>query len=197
MDFYKLNINEITSDQRDFLRGTFPKRYWKAVNYRFDRDKDRCLGAYLLLEKAFPGFKEEDINFTELGKPYFKIGLRFNYSHSGDYVVLVTDNDEVGVDIEQIREKNFSVLKNCFSNREFAWIEEKNSLERFLTLWCKKESLLKLFGLGISVKLNEIDVLDLDSKKPSVFFEKEVYNKTFTLDNHIVSVSSFNKPDFI
>ena len=196
MYFYKLNINNLTTDQKEDIRSKFPKRYWKAVNYRFDRDKLRCIGAYVLLEQAFPNFKENDILYSEYGKPYFKLGLRFNYSHSGDYVVLVTDNDEVGIDVEQIREKDFKIMRRCFTEKEFAWIEEKNSTERFLKLWCKKESLLKLFGLGLAMRMNEIDVLNLNENKPTIIFDKEVYNKTFVENHHVISISSFNKPDF-
>lgn len=193
MDFYKLNIRNITEAQIDIIRNRFPKRYWKAMNFRLHDDFLRCIGAYILLRQAFPFIDEKKIGYTDMGKPYIEDALCFNYSHSGEYVVLVTDDKEIGIDIEKIGNRDYKMMQRAFSEEEFKYIEEEDSVNRFLELWTKKESVLKLFGLGINRNLNQINVLPLNESTPTAMLDENVYNKTFIEDGHIISISSFNK----
>lgn len=91
----------------------------------------------------------------------------------------------LGVDIEQIREKdNLRVARRCFTEREYAYVsgqkevvsqepadshgglaeklrfkpDDSLSAERFFYLWTMKESYLKLTGDGISVPLNSFEI---------------------------------------
>lgn len=82
-------------------------------------------------------------------KPYFKDypDIRFSISHSGNLVVLAMSETEVGIDIEEIKPRNFEAVVN----RHFSEDEKKEAadLEGFLRVWTRKEAYLKLTGEGL------------------------------------------------
>lgn len=137
---------------------------------------EKCLDRYLEISKMTKTGDGETVRAPN-DKPYFKDypDIRFSLSHSGDVIVLAMGKTEVGVDIEQVKPRDYlSIANRHFSAAEVAQI---NSLEDFLSLWTKKEAYLKLTGeglsglsnaevvkpleyLGQSVVLTPIDVID-------------------------------------
>ena len=97
-------------------------------------------------------FKNQNGKPSVSGYPEFF----FNLSHSGDYVVLAYGSEPVGIDIEQIREKNRQVAKRCFTQKEYEYACLDAS--HFFEIWTMKESYLKLTGQGISVPLDSFEV---------------------------------------
>lgn len=92
--------------------------------------------------------------YGERGKPYFRdIPLFFNLSHSGDYVVCVVSEHEVGVDIQKqkpVREQQIS--NRFFHEKEKEWLaglSEKERTAAFFRLWTRKEAYGKMTGKGI------------------------------------------------
>lgn len=114
------------------------------------------------------------------GKQYLKNkDLFFNISHKRDMLVIVLSNTEVGVDVEYIEGKyikNTSILKYFFTAKEKTLISNNIELKK---IWTQKESYIKLVG----GKLSDIIGLDLDTKQYN--------NKTYNIENYIVSVSWF------
>lgn len=118
---------------------------------RFE-DKVRCLAAGLLLRYLFKD-SAELICTNEYGKPYLPDSpIRFNLSHSGVFVVLAADGDELGVDIEQIKEHRRFVAERYYTENELRWLDSQSDTAlAFCTLWAGKESVLKATGLGFSL----------------------------------------------
>ncbi len=92
--------------------------------------------------------------YGKRGKPYFRdIPLFFNLSHSGDYVVCVVSEHEVGVDIQKqktVREQQIS--NRFFHEKEKEWLaglSEKERTAGFFCLWTRKEAYGKMTGEGI------------------------------------------------
>lgn len=92
--------------------------------------------------------------YGKRGKPYFRdIPLFFNLSHSGDYVVCVVSEHEVGVDIQKqktVREQQIS--NRFFHEKEKEWLAGLSAKERtagFFCLWTRKEAYGKMTGEGI------------------------------------------------
>ncbi|MCR5624027.1 MAG: 4'-phosphopantetheinyl transferase superfamily protein, partial [Lachnospiraceae bacterium] len=79
-------------------------------------------------------------------------------SHCKKGVLCVIDEKPVGCDIEQIPEKlNMSVCRKCFNEDEIDKIlNADNPCVEFTKFWTKKEALLKLSGIGITVDLKNI-----------------------------------------
>lgn len=156
------------------LSALYPARREAVERFRNKRAACVSVAAGLLLQETVErelGLKapELQIGVGQQGKPYI-MGcehFQYNLSHSGEYVVLAYGAERLGIDIEQIRDKDLAVARRCFTEREYAYVvhgDEKSDEEqedvqtRFFRIWTMKESYLKLTGKGISVPLNSFEV---------------------------------------
>ena len=98
------------------------------------------------------------------GKPALKkYPLHFNVSHSGDFWVMLTDDQHpVGIDVEDTqREVEFKALaQRFFTSKEADLVKnDNNPAEVFWHLWTGKEALLKATGEGIVEGLTHVEIL--------------------------------------
>ena len=95
------------------------------------------------------------------GKPFFKdIPLYFSLSHSGEYVLCVFSDREVGADIQQMKPvESGKLIKRFFSQKEQAeWKALPSEAEKqdyFYRQWVRREAYGKLTGEGIFTKLGK------------------------------------------
>ena len=158
----------------------------KALRFANEIDQIRSLlSSYLknLLSR-------EEVLKNEYGKPYFDNGPFFNISHSGKYVLMAVSTSEIGVDIEEMKNKDMSALVRIFNEAEAKMIKEHSD---FYYLWCAKESLIKCMGLTVG-KIREIPGLPLNGLK--TFKGKDYQCKSFIYDKHIVSITREGKDEF-
>lgn len=143
-----------------------PKRKEKADRYHFERDRRLSLGAELLLRHALSEAGEimPDTFLTgEQGKPALPGGsLKFNLSHSGDWVLCALGESEVGCDVEKIGKANLAIAGRFFCRSEYEYVasgenEEEQAL-RFARMWTLKESYVKNLGLGLKLPFNEFEI---------------------------------------
>lgn len=109
------------------------------------------------------------IEIDLMGKPYLLHKERhFNLSHTDELIVLVTDDNPVGVDVERVRSfDEMQDIKNVFSSNErkkISTLSSKRQLEYFYDLWTLKESYLKAIGKGLSIALNTFDIAVSNNK---------------------------------
>ncbi len=159
-----------------------PQRYQAAARYRFTADRKRSVRAYMLLWQGLReeyGLEEAPVfSFGERGKPFLSLsrGIHFSLSHTGNAVLCALDSRPVGADIEMIRTPDFDHLLSVFSEREQAGILGAEKPEvRFMELWTRKESYLKLTGQGLvgRAALRGIPTEDSDT----LYFETTVREK--------------------
>lgn len=125
------------------------------------------LGAELLLIHALRQLEEDltlplPIRRTKLGKPVLEgFPWKFSLSHTGPFAACCVYDHPLGIDIQET-----SHVSEHFLSR-FYTLDEKRSVldsvqpdETFTRIWCRKESLLKATGLGLSIELNTFDVLE-------------------------------------
>lgn len=176
MELYSVKISDVTEEDIEKLYLLLDKdkrcRIKKIVH---KKDRLRTLIGELLIRNIIIeklGVQNRCINFSknQYDKPYI-IGypeFNFNISHSGDYVVCVTDNKLIGIDIEQIKPIKFKeISRKFFTLNECKYIFDKssnNQLERFYEIWTLKESYIKCCGRGLSIALNSFSV-DIDKDK--------------------------------
>jgi len=94
------------------------------------------------------------------GKPFLASHPRchFNLSHSGGLICLVIDDEEVGIDIEACRPRNYDALaRRFFHPEERAWVD--GDIWRFYEVWTAKEAYLKALGIGLRLPLNAFSVI--------------------------------------
>ena len=158
----------------------------KALRFKNEVDQVRSLASSFLMNKL----SKEPLQFNDTGKPFYQNGPFFNVSHSGQYIVMVVSNEEIGVDIEENKEKDMSSLIRIFNEAEAKMIKEHAD---FYYLWCAKESLIKCIGSSIN-KIKEVPALPFNGAKS--FKGHDYYCKTFIEDKHIISITRMSDEPF-
>lgn len=125
---------------------------------------------------------ENDLAGTKHGKLYLKNSpIFFNITHSNEIVAIAIGESELGLDVEFIKPRTNSKLKDIFGNTP-------KTDEDFYTLWTKAESFVKYSASSIVAELKKI-TLDNDS----VYYNGEIQpvkTKSFLVDNYVFSICS-------
>jgi len=155
-DFHYL-LNSLPSVDRD-----------KINRYVRWEDAQRCLIGKILIRSSIMTrfgitndaiFIEED----EFGKPFCKDvdDFHFNISHSGEWIVYVSDNGPVGIDVEEVNDIELDIVDRFFSNgeiRDIHQVDEANRMDYFYDLWTLKESYVKAEGRGLSISMDSFHI---------------------------------------
>lgn len=111
------------------------ERRERLNRYVNERDRLRCMFAEILLRYALSmhGVVNDQIQFAyeSYGKPKLKNinNLHFNLSHSGDWVVCAISDFSVGIDVEEIKDRNYAaVYRHCLAVPE---------LQKLLAVWAR------------------------------------------------------------
>ena len=145
------------------------RRRRKTDRYRFTKDKALCLGAGALLDHGLReyGLREKDMeySFGEWGKPRFEGAeqIHFNLSHSGKAVVAAFSDDEIGCDVEKIKEADLELARRFLHPNEYEAIAQMEDIERrnelFFRIWTLKESFMKVTERGMTLPLNSFEII--------------------------------------
>lgn len=147
--------------------------YYKEINHLPPKEQSRQ--GRILLKQLFLDFfgvelDEHDIGKEAGGKPFYTKNPKcyFNISHCRDYVAAAVSTSAVGIDIESDREVSASLLKRVVSKEERDFVIGKDTMngrklskeqaKRFLSIWTKKESIVKMTGEGITCDLSKVSV---------------------------------------
>ncbi|MEC8832562.1 MAG: 4'-phosphopantetheinyl transferase superfamily protein, partial [Bacteroidota bacterium] len=113
-----------------------------------------------LLAKA--GYVDRDLYYDDFGKPHLKDGKYISITHSHNFTgIIVSESDEVGIDIEMQRDKILRIAHKFTPIQEYKTLANTEALMRKLTIvWGAKESLYKIYAQqGLSF-LRHINVID-------------------------------------
>lgn len=146
----------------------------RALRYQFSEDAYNFVLGRLMLKKALKtvGLSEnslDTISYNEEGKPLIE-GISFSISHSQDLVACAFDRTgHIGLDVEYPRAIKRAHFRHCFNDKEWASIEEDESMHTFYQYWTQKEAILKANGLGLA------HLMAIDIKTPTLahFYNKE------------------------
>ncbi len=152
----------------------------KAHSLRNNQDKYLILFSDLFVKHILKihntSFATLELSYNKHGKPYFnnKNAPEFNIAHSGEYVICGFDEYPVGIDIEQIKQMDFSDTDYFLSNREKTMLNATNSsnqLSLLYKIWTVKESYLKAIGTGLSSnkQLSDLSVV-VDNSDLKLFY---------------------------
>lgn len=194
----------------DLLKTISKENREKCQRFKFKEDALRTLYGELMVRHFLCqqlAFKNEAINLLKSaeGKPYIKgFPIHFNISHAGDFVVCAFSDQEVGIDIEQIKAVDLQIAKRFFCRREYEdLLAQKitDQLHYFYSLWTLKESYIKYLGAGLAIPLDsfcfKITATDIscsdDNRDVTQFF------KQFPIDGYQLSICSMcaDFPDHI
>ncbi|WHZ11419.1 MAG: 4'-phosphopantetheinyl transferase [Burkholderiaceae bacterium] len=156
--------DEPPQDQLDWLSEDERAR---ASRFVLERDRRRYLAAHVALRKVLAtqlGSDPARLAFETgpFGKPRLRGSrLRFSLSHSEDLAAIaVTQDTEVGVDVEMLREVDRTLAVQVCTADEQRQIdaEPAHHARAFLTCWTRKEACLKALGWGLNVEPATITV---------------------------------------
>ncbi len=169
-----------------------PSRKARVDRYKREEDKKRSLlGEMLIKELLSDEYNiESQVLVGEKGEPLLENStLNISIAHCNDLVVCAISEQEVGIDVEQIKpiftklidrvcvdEEVRFVLSDksidCFSEK----VEDTDVLRRFFGVWTKKEAWFKKIRTGIT-DLHSVNTLKLNSE--SHYIEDYVINIVF------------------
>lgn len=136
MEIYYINSEDfLKTHDTDFLRRFSDGREFNSVK----RFVQYSIGRYLVkfVAKKIYGITDTEI-VIESDKPKFKNGeMFFSISHSGKYVAAAFDKSECGLDIEEMKPRDFK----AFSDR---YDKDFQSAEDFYQFWTAYEAEIKL-----------------------------------------------------
>ena len=201
----KINILDNEEDYNKAYNSLSSFRKNKVDKYKFINDKKLAIIAELLLKiglKDLGIYDDVEYEFNKYNKPYLKNidNLFFNYSHSKDFVICLLSSDEVGCDIEYIRDIDINSMSKFFNDSERTFINKSNNkLDSFYRFWTLKESFMKAVGYGFNIDLKDFEIIFNDNNvdiKESINNNK-YYFKEINIDNYKCSLCLLNDKDLI
>jgi 4'-phosphopantetheinyl transferase len=151
------------------------ERQEKIARYRFDSDRLLSLAAGLLIRSVIG---DSPIILNEHGKPYVEgFGRHFSVSHSGRCAAIAVDEDEIGLDVEQLAaEDRLKIAARFYHPEEQRFVEEAEDQPRaFTRVWTRKEAYLKQIGTGIATDLTAFSTLSGELNSRIASFDLDEY----------------------
>jgi len=209
IEVFTLNISENTSFDKfsDVMKLIDYKKRKRIKNYAREQDRVRGLVSdllirYIVMTKFKLRNKQLKFSKNKFGKPRLDNipDFHYNISHSGEWIICAIHSKEIGIDIEKVKELEFTRLIKCFSVFERTFLGSKKPNDMmidFFELWTLKESYIKILGTGLYTPLNSftiqnnvgsenIELLGRNNKK--LYFFKKYY-----LDSdYIISICAKN-----
>ena len=153
-DDYTINMYKRFLDAKDFERYFNMQDALRKRVFLISRGELRSkLGALMLMEPS-----EIHFTYNATGKPFIASGeVYFSIAHTGCLIALVISSQEIGVDIEAIKERNFAKISQKLFNKEIA-----DSAE-FYKIWTANEAIAKCEGISLltQAKSYNIDAYDI------------------------------------
>jgi phosphopantetheinyl transferase (holo-ACP synthase) len=147
-DFVRLGVWEITEEPAFFLEkltlSEEENLYYQSIRNETRKKQWLC---YRFITGELCGCSVR-IRYDDHGKPGLKgMDLLMSVSHSGEMAaVIISEKNEVGIDIERIRDRIERVKDRFLSAEELNGIGTKDRLEKLHVIWGAKESLYKIHG---------------------------------------------------
>lgn len=175
VDVWRIRFSANLSFIDNFFKVLLPDEIMRANRYVQKKDKLRFVisrGALRCLLSKYINLPATAIKFIISAKKkpcIYQHDLKYNVSHSGDWILIAISNTEVGVDTEEMDpEFNYKgILADNFSRDEINYIAHQDSINSFYLLWTRKEAITKATAQGIDDNLKYIPCLNGDHEVDS------------------------------
>lgn len=183
---YLLDTRPLAGREREALALLSAPRRESAVRCKAQESRLGTVAGGLLLRQVLGITDESALTKNQWGKPALPGGPCFSLSHSGHYAALAVAEENLGVDIEPVDRPFRRLSRQLFQEREFQWLAEEPTAERFYTLWTRLEALAKADGRGLLIEGRTQCLLDT---------EGPWYLRTLTHDGHMISLAAAHPPE--
>ncbi len=107
------------------------------------------LSVRMLLQHC--GYTDFDLVYDELGKPHLKDDKHISISHSFDFAAIALSNQNIGIDIEQVKEKVLRIAPRFMEMWHLENLSEVDQMKKATVIWGTKEAIFKIKNeVGIS-----------------------------------------------
>tara|TARA_B100000902_G_scaffold365033_1_gene385611 strand:- start:71255 stop:71836 length:582 start_codon:yes stop_codon:yes gene_type:complete len=127
-------INETLSKLEKKLTISYPKKI------KIEQRKKEFISTRLLLKEYNPSL---EINYDKNGSPKLNSLEKISISHSNKFTAICVSNNNIGIDIEEINDRNTRLSKK-FVNSHHNIID----VESCTLIWCIKEATYKYHMCG-------------------------------------------------
>ncbi|KGO89776.1 4'-phosphopantetheinyl transferase family protein [Flavobacterium suncheonense] len=90
------------------------------------------------------GYSDFDLYYDEFGKPHLKDGKHISISHSADFSAIVLSDKNIGMDIEQVKEKVLRIAPRFMDVSHLVNLSEADQTRKATVVWGIKEAIFKL-----------------------------------------------------
>ncbi len=98
-----------------------------------------------LLREA--GYDDADLYYNSYGKPLLKDGKHISITHSYYFSAIAISNDDIGIDIEMLRDK-IKIIQHKFVNTDFDTLSNEDLVKQLTVIWGAKEAMYKIYPYG-------------------------------------------------
>ena len=179
VDVWSISISELRSQRYEFKKILNHDEEKRSERFIFEKDRENfivtrgCL-RYLISEYINTLPELVVFSYGTHGKPYLlSKKVHFNLSHAGEWAIIaIRRGSPVGIDIEEKRSpvkfQWLDLANRFFSSEEIKALVNlpaEKKTDAFFACWTRKESYIKLHGVGLSLSLDKFTVsVDPDKK---------------------------------
>jgi len=123
----------------------------RVKNMKSESHQKGFLGVRRLLMEA--GYTDFDLYYDAFGKPHLRDGKHISISHSNDFSVIVLSDENIGADLEILKDKTLKLASRFMDVSHLENLSEEDKLIKATIVWGIKESVFKIKNeIGISFK---------------------------------------------
>ena len=192
------DIRELGEEFVEWSLRVLPEwRKEQMLKIKHVRGRVQCAVGWMLV--ALAEEMDKKWRYNEHGKPYFegRDNLFFSISHCGSAVAVVIDDEEVGIDIEEVSRYREHLVNYVLNEEEKDKMDKEDKMDKkgmFIEIWTKKEAVFKLLGTGITHEIKDIlkknSDINVISKKVEEMYLSVATRKV--IDNEDVAVEFVN-----
>jgi len=133
----------------------------KTLNsFKSEKRKSEWISVRMLVKFFFNTYRE--IKYTTFGKPFFDSNFNISISHTSGFVaIIISKNNEIGIDIEKIDNKILKIAEKFIFKKELDSFPISLKKEMIYLNWNCKETLFKIYEKGkLDFKTNLIVQID-------------------------------------
>jgi 4'-phosphopantetheinyl transferase len=166
-------------------------------NMKSESHQKGFLAVRMLLQHC--GYVDYDLFYHVSGKPFLKDGKHISISHSNLFSVIVVSNQNVGIDLEIVKDKVLRIASRFMDISHLDDLSREEQLIKATIIWGIKEAIFKLKNeIGISFPDHIFESpfsLDDKKSKATLRFNNQVESfRIFfeTIENYVL-VYAFEK----
>jgi phosphopantetheinyl transferase len=151
----------------------------------------------LLLQ--YLGYTDFDLYYDEFGKPHLQDGTHISISHSNGFSGIAISDQNIGLDIEQLKEKTLKIASRFMEVSHLENLSEPEKIKKATVIWGVKETVFKVkneIGISFIDHISETN-FEFNDKKTTVKLDFnnqiEFFETVFDSVEDYIYVCAFQK----